>query len=270
MNLWLQNYTRPLIIGHRGASAHAPENTLAAFRLAMAQGADGIELDVKRCASGEVVVMHDETVDRTTGGTGKVHELTLEQLRTLDAGQGERVPTLDEVLDLTATSSQPFLVNIEVTNYTTLNDGLEKLVVEVVKRHNCAERILFSSFNPFTVRALSRLMPDVPRGILYSRDMPLYLRQVWLAPFVPHEFRHPDQSYIAPDFVQKLNAQGKRVNTWTVNDRADIARVAASGVAGIIGDSPQTMREVLMKRPRGFNAHVGDFPKQTQNPRGLN
>ncbi len=245
MNLWLQPSARPLIIGHRGASAHAPENTLAAFTLAMAQGADGIELDVKRCASGEVVVMHDETVDRTTNGTGKVQNLTLDQLHKLDAGDGEQVPTLDAVLEVTATSPRPFLVNIEVTNYTTPKDGLERLVVEVVKRHHCAERVLFSSFNPLTVRALSQLMPQVPRGILYHYEMPIYIRQVWLAPFVPHEFRHPDHSYITPEFVAKLNAQGKRVNTWTVNEPQDIARVAQAGVAGIIGDSPLTMRNVL-------------------------
>ena len=245
MNHWLQSHPRPLIIGHRGASAHAPENTLAAFKLAMEQAADGIELDVKRCASGDVVVMHDETVDRTTNGKGKVHELTLDQLRRLDAGGGERVPTLDEVLDLAASSPTPFLVNIEVTNYPTPKDGLEKLVVDVVKRHNCAERILFSSFSPLSVRALSQLMPEVPRGILYSHDMALYLRQVWLGPFVPHEFRHPNYHTITPEYVSKLKAQGKRVNTWTVNEREDIARVAQCGVAGIIGDSPKTMWEVL-------------------------
>lgn len=245
MNLWLQSHDHPLIIGHRGASAHAPENTLAAFKLAMEQGADGIELDVKRCASGEVVVMHDETVDRTTNGRGAVHQLTLAQLRALDAGQGQPVPTLDEVLELTASSPTPFLVNIEVTNYTTPGDGLERLVVDVVRRHDCADRILFSSFNPLTVRALAQLMPEVPRGILYHHAMPIYIRQVWLAPFTPHEFRHPDFSYVTPDFVQTLKAQGKRVNTWTVNERADIARVAACGVHGIIGDSPHTMREVL-------------------------
>ena len=256
MNHWLQSHPRPLLIGHRGASAHAPENTLAAFKLAMEQGADGIELDVKRCASGEVVVMHDATVDRTTNGKGNVHELTLDQLRKLDAGGGERVPTLDEVLDLTHQTSilrqaqnasawgAPFLVNIEVTNYTTPKDGLEALVVDVVRRHACAERILFSSFSPLSVRKLSKLMPEVPRGILYSHDMPLVLREIWLAPFVPHEFRHPDLTYITPEFVQKLKAQGKRVNVWTVNDRADIARVAQAGVAGIIGDSPETMRGV--------------------------
>lgn len=247
MNLWLQDHSRPLIIGHRGASAHAPENALAAFKLAMEQGADGIELDVKRCASGDVVVMHDETVDRTTNGKGKVHELTLDQLRQLDAGNGERVPTLDEVLDLTASAAKPVLVNIEVTNYFTPKDGLEPLVVEVVKRHNCQSRIVYSSFNPLTVRTLAKLQPEVPRGILYHYEMPLYIRQVWMAPFVPHEFRHPDLSYVTPEFVNKLRDQGKRVNTWTVNERADILRMAQCGVHGIIGDSPATMREVIRR-----------------------
>lgn len=245
MNYWLESYDRPLVIGHRGASAHAPENTLAAIRLAMEQGADGVEFDVKRCKTGEVVLMHDATVDRTTDGRGGVHELTLDQLQQLDAGSGERAPLLDEVVELTTASPRPFLLNIEVTNYTTPRDGLEQLVVDVVKRHACGERVLFSSFNPLSVKRLAWLAPDVPRGILYSKDMPIHLRRVWLAPFAPHEFRHPDHSYITPEYVQKLKEQGKRVNTWTVNDKADIARVAQAGVAGIIGDSPATMRDVL-------------------------
>jgi len=250
MNLWLEQHARPLIIGHRGASMHAPENTLAAFQLAMSQGADGIELDVKRCAGGEVVVMHDATVDRTTDGIGAVHELTLAQLRALNAGAGagERVPTLDEVIELTAASANAFLINIEVTNYSTPADGLEQCVVDVLKRHNCARRILFSSFNPLSVKRLAGLMPDVPRGILYSHDMPIYLRDVWLAPFVPHEFRHPDYSYITPEYLAKLGAQGKRVNTWTVNTAEEIARVAQCGVHGIIGDSPELMRKVLSEK----------------------
>jgi glycerophosphoryl diester phosphodiesterase len=248
MNLWLESYDRPLIIGHRGASAHSPENTLAAIKLAMEQDADGVEFDVKRCKTGEVVLMHDATVDRTTDGNGGVHELTLDQLRQLDAGNGERVPLLDEVIELTVASPRPFLLNIEVTNYTTRGDGLEQLVADVVKRHACGERVLFSSFNPLSVRVLASLAPDVPRGILYHHDMPIYLRQVWLGPLVPHEFRHPDYSYITPEYVHELNKHGKRVNTWTVNDKADIARMAQAGVTGIIGDSPQTMKEVIGNR----------------------
>ncbi len=245
MNHWFNQADRPLIIGHRGASAHAPENTLAAFMLAQAQGADGVEFDVMRCATGEVVVIHDDTVNRTTNGEGRVSAMSLAALRKLDAGNGERIPTLNEVIIATAGASCPFLLNIEVKNYATPFDGLEQLVVEVVRRHSCEDRVLFSSFNPLAVRRLAQLAPDIPRGILYHHDMPVHLREVWMAPLVPHEFRHPDIGFITPEFVAKLKAQGKRVNTWTVNERADIARAAASGVHGIIGDSPLAIRETL-------------------------
>ncbi len=245
MNHWLERYDRPLIIGHRGASAHAPENTLAAFMLALAQGADGVELDVMRCATGEVVVIHDDAVDRTTNGSGQVRAMSLADLRKLDAGDGQRIPTLDEVIGETAGAQPPCLLNIEVKNYATPLDGLERLVIEVVRRHACEARVLFSSFNPLAVRRLAQIAPDIPRGILYHREMPIYLREVWTAPLVRHEFRHPDISLITPEFVAALKAQGKRVNTWTANARTDIARAAESGVHGIIGDSPRTMREVL-------------------------
>jgi glycerophosphoryl diester phosphodiesterase len=242
MNLWLETRTRPLIVGHRGASAHAPENTLIAFRLAREQGADAIELDAKRCASGDVVIMHDATLDRTTNGDGGVHEWSLAELRTLDAGKGERIPTLDEVLEEVG---RYMLVNVEVTNYTTRDDGLEAAVVTVVRRHRLEQRALFSSFNPLSVRKLAALAPDVPRAILYSADMPLYLRNVWLGPFVRHEFRHPDHTLVTPEMVQQLGERNLRVNTWTVNEPEEIKRTSACRVHGIIGDSPTLIRKTL-------------------------
>lgn len=244
MNLWLDSHTRPLLIAHRGASAHAPENTPAAFALAMQQQADGIELDVKRCASGEVVVLHDHTVDRTTNGAGAVESLTLAQLRALDAGSGERIPTLDEVLDLI--EPEPgFLINIEITNYDTPRDGLEGEVVRIVQRRGFGRRTLYSSFNHLLVRRLASLHPDVPRALLYWAEGPLYIRNVWLSPFIRHEFRHPHFGMVTPQFVQAMHAARRRVNVWTVNDEADIRRMAALGVDGIIGDSPITMRRAL-------------------------
>jgi glycerophosphoryl diester phosphodiesterase len=250
MNYWLDDsHTRPLVIGHRGASIHAPENTMAAFRLAHSQGADGIEFDIKRCKTGEVVIMHDATVDRTTNGKGGVHTLALAELRVLDAGHGEPVPTLDELFaeqgQLTGPHGKPFLFNVEVTNYSTRDDGLEAAVMALVKRHNIADRVLFSSFNPWSVRKLAQLAPDIPRAILYSPDMPIFLRRVWLAPLVAHQFRHPEKGMIDEAYVHKLVQQHLRVNVWTVNEQADIARMAQYGVHGIIGDSPQTMREVM-------------------------
>jgi glycerophosphoryl diester phosphodiesterase len=242
MNLWLEPHAYPLVVGHRGACAHAPENTLAAFRLAREQGAQGIELDAKRCASGEVVIMHDPTLKRTTGAEGNISEWSLAELRTLDAGQGERVPTLDEVFE---EAGADLLVNVEVTNYTTRNDGLEQAVVEVIRRHRIAERVVFSSFNPFSVRKLSALAPDIPRAILYGPDMPIYLRDVWLSPIVQHEFRHPHFSMVTPKMVQWLEEHHKLVNVWTVDEPEDIKRMAMCKVHGIIGDSPQTIRQAL-------------------------
>jgi glycerophosphoryl diester phosphodiesterase len=241
-NSWLVPQTRPLIVGHRGASAHAPENTLAAFRLAREQGADGIELDVKLCATGEVVVMHDPTIDRTTSGAGKVHECAFSLLQSVDAGRGEPVPSLDQVFDEVG---RDLLINVEVTNYTTQHDGLEAAVAAVVQRHAIAARILFSSFSPFTLRRLAALAPHIPRAILYGTDLPLPLRRVWMAPLIRHEFRHPEHTLVTPECVRSLARRGVRVNTWTVNDPAEMRRVAGCGVAGIIGDSPQTMRQAL-------------------------
>ena len=124
----MQTWPRPLIFAHRGASAHAPENTLSAFELALEQGAHGIELDVKLTADGEVVVFHDPTIDRTTGGQGRISQLTLAALRELDAGSsfsekfsGEKIPTLAEVFE---TIGRRAFINVELTNYSTRNDGL--------------------------------------------------------------------------------------------------------------------------------------------------
>ncbi len=242
MNHWLQPHTHPLVIGHRGACAHAPENTLAAFRLAREQGADGIELDVKRCASGDVVVMHDPTLLRTTGAAGHVHEWTLADLRALDAGQGERVPTLDEVFEAVGAD---LLVNVEVTNYTTPDDGLEPLVIAVVRRHAIAERILFSSFHPLVLRRLAALAPEIPRAFLCDEETPFDIALAFNDPLMPHEFRHPRHTMVTPDLVAGLRARNIGVNTWTTNIPADIKRVVACGVNGVIGDSPKTIREVL-------------------------
>lgn len=236
MNAWMGTYDRPLIIGHRGASAHAPENTLAAFQLARAQGADGIEFDVMRCGSGEVVVIHDDTVDRTTNGTGRVSAMALAELQTLDAGQGQRIPTLDAVIHETAGGPRPFLLNIELKDY--LADEFERQVIEIVRRCGGADRVLFSSFDPRAVQRLAELAPDIPCGLLYVGGMPV-------DPCWPHRFCHPEHRLVTPEYVSGLRAEGRWVNTWTVNDPADIVRVARCGVQGIIGDSPATMVAVI-------------------------
>jgi glycerophosphoryl diester phosphodiesterase len=118
-------------------------------------------------------------------------------------------------------------------------------VIEVVRRHNVGERVMFSSFNPLAVRKLAQLAPQLPRGILYDATMAIYLRRVWLASFAPHQFRHPHHSMVTAESVQKLAQQGLRVNTWTVNEPEDMSRLIAYGVNGLMGDSPKTMKEMI-------------------------
>ncbi len=167
---FVYQFTRPIIFAHRGASAHAPENTLSAFKLAIEYGADAIELDAKLSADGEVVVIHDQTVDRTTNGHGSVGKLKLDELKSLDAGirfdakfAGERIPTLIEVFE---TVGQQLFINIELTNYASPDDGLADRVVELVKKFHLEDRILFSSFCARNLARVGSLLPEVPRGIL--------------------------------------------------------------------------------------------------------
>jgi len=141
---------KPLIIGHRGASAHAPENTIAAFQLALKFGADAVELDAKLSADGAIVVIHDQTVDRTTNGQGKISEFSLTEIKKLDAGskfdlqfEGEAIPTLEEVFEVVGGK---LLINVELTNYAMPNDDLPERVAELVKRMKM-EMVLFFQFS---------------------------------------------------------------------------------------------------------------------------
>ncbi len=240
----------PAIIGHRGASAAAPENTLAAFTLAIDLKADAVELDVKLTKDGVPIVMHDPTVDRTTNGHGKVADLTLADLKKLDAGMkkdpkfaGERVPTLAEVFEAVA-ATRSVWVNVELTNYTTRSDGLEAEVVALIQKMNLQRRVLLSSFNPFALRNARRLEPSLPVAQLTAQHMPIYLRDAWLAPFIRHEARHPHYVQLKKRGVAYYKRRGYRVNVWTVNDPADLRDFARQGVDGLITDVPDVARQL--------------------------
>jgi len=162
----------PAVFAHRGASAYAPENTLAAFQLALEQGADGIELDVNLTTDGHVVVIHDSIVDRTTNGSGEVRDMELKTLKSFDAGswfapkfKGEKVPTLDEVLKLVG---EDVFTNIELKPKYFISplDQLPGKVAALVEKHNLDNKIIFSSFNPWALIKIHRLLPSVPVGLL--------------------------------------------------------------------------------------------------------
>jgi len=250
MNRFLQTRPAPLVIAHRGSAAHAPENTLAAFVLAADQNADAIELDAKATRDGHVVVMHDPTVDRTTDGHGQVSDLTLAEIRKLDAGsnfdprfKGERVPLLEEVFDAVG---QRVLINVELTNYTSRGDGLELKAIDLIARHQIEERVILSSFNPFGLRKVKLNQPGLACGLLYSADQPFYLRYGRPAFLIPHlEAHHPHYTQVTSAFVGRLHARGQKVNTWTVNDAVAIRAAAVAGVDGLIGDDPILIRQVM-------------------------
>lgn len=250
MNLFLQPRSRPLIIAHRGSSAHAPENTLAAFQLAAEQGAEAIELDVDLTRDGHVVVMHDATIDRTTDGYGRVGDLTLEEIRRADAGawknaafRGERVPLLEEVF---AAVGQRLLINVEIKGMALRGNGLEARVAALIEKHKLIDRVILSSFNPLALRRLKHVNARLACGLLYAPDLPIFLRDAWLAPLIPQlNARHPQHAQVNKARVDQFHAQGLTVNVWTVN-QADLVRaMAQAGVDGIIGDDPVLLREAL-------------------------
>jgi glycerophosphoryl diester phosphodiesterase len=239
----------PFIMGHRGSSAGAPENTLSAFELTAFQGAHAIELDAKLTIDGHVVVIHDQTVDRTTNGHGRVTEMTLAELRELDAGEwfddvftNERIPTLDEVF---ATVGQRLFINVELTNYATPNDDLVPAVVDLVKKHHLQDRVMFSSFFPRNLQRAHRLLPDVPLGLLVLTGWMGWIGRMFSFRDPIYSALHPYHLDASSALVRRVHRADKRVHAWTVNGEDDIRRMKSVGVDGIMTDNPALAMKVL-------------------------
>lgn len=238
----------PLIIAHRGACRQAPENTLAAFRLAAELGADAIELDAKLSADGVVVVHHDLTLDRTTSGSGRLSAWGVGELRKLDAGSrfgaafaGEPVPTLAEVFDAVG---HDLLVNVELTNYENVRDRLPDVVVALMHEKAVAGHVLFSSFNPLALRRVRSLAPEIPRALLVEASGSEFRRSLFRS-ITRFEFYHPEDRLATPEAIDREHRHGRRVNVWTVNDPARMRALAAAGVDGLITDVPDIARQAV-------------------------
>jgi glycerophosphoryl diester phosphodiesterase len=246
----LDNLPRPTIFAHRGASAHAPENTISAFKLAAHLNADAIELDAKLSADGHVVVIHDQTVDRTTPSSGQVGDLSLSELRTLDAGshfdityKNETIPTLDEVF---GSCGGEIYINVELTNYASIKDDLPDKVAQLVKKHKLEENILISSFNPVALRRVNRLLPEVPIGFLSLPGRKgMWARSRLGRFFVPYQALHPELGDASTSMVKRVHQLGQRVHVYTVNRAQDLRCLFELDVDGIFTDDVPLAKEIL-------------------------
>ena len=230
----------PLIIGHRGASAYKPENTMASFQLAAEQGADGVEFDVRLSADGQVIVIHDALVDRTTDGHGAIAEMTLAQIREFDAGDGEHLPTLAELFE---TVGDSLLYNIEIKEYQWRNRGLETAVSALIQQYNLQNQVIISTFSPIALRRAQKAVAGtVPTALcrLLERKYQHYMYHL-----IDGEADHPKHTMIDEQYMAWAKKRGYRTNTWTVDDTAEAQRLAKLGVHGIITNTPDVIREAL-------------------------
>ena len=241
-----------LVVAHRGFSGAAPENTLPAFQKGIEVGSDMIELDVHLSRDGEIVIIHDEILERTTNGKGMVADHTLKELRKLDAGlsfgpsfAGEKIPTLQEVLDL---AKGRVLVNIEIKNPThqrySITELAEKTLREVEKA-GMTDKVIYSSFNPVSLEWIKGKEPRAWTAFLFHRpwntlrDIPgskeytvLNLRNI----------------HLTREKLVEIKKSGKRINVYTVNPEEEIRKFIDWGVDGIITNYPDRLIKILQKR----------------------
>ena len=241
---------RPLILGHRGSSADAPENTLAAFCLAVEQGADGVELDVWRCASGEVVVHHDPDTRRTGGAPLRVDRSTLSELKRLDVGSwkalrfaGERIPLLAEVLEAIPSA----LVNVELKARGVPDPGLPGAAIRAVRAARAEDRCLFSSFDLWLLGIVRLLAPDLRRGVLFGDDAMGRVREVIGCAALRPKAVHPHRALADERRIRAWRARSLDVNVWTVDDPAEVERLALAGVSALITNRPASAVAVLRR-----------------------
>ncbi len=247
------------IIGHRGARDLAPENTMAGFALAVEEYGVGFELDVHRCATGEVVVIHDEDLARTTSGSGFVDQAPLDAIRGLDAGThfdarfaGEPVPTLRETL---ARFGQQVVIDVEIKNPRTPEEvqPLAHAVVDEIEAAGLVDRVLVTSFNPYLLEAVRLRNPAIARGQLtgtFARsDLPwiqkVALRNLWLNGKAQPDVLAVESARLSKRYVRRMRRKGYRVMAWTVDDPAEMRTLIDWGVTGIITDRPDLALQLL-------------------------
>lgn len=234
------------ILGHRGASRDFPENTLEAFQGAVSQRADGVELDVMRCATGELVVCHDEWLDRLAGLHVEVLTTPWRKLSRLDVGSRlgfapARLPLLDDVFDALPDT----LINVELKCETMDDHGLSLAVAERVVDRRLSERVFLSSFNPLCLVRVARAFPKLRRGFLIDPDR-AWVPQAWFwLPITAMTSVHPHFSQVTAERVNRWHQQGWEIAVWTVDSVDEARRLRAMGVEYVITNRPGALRREL-------------------------
>lgn len=244
----LPDRKRPLVFAHRGCSAEAPENTMAAFALARERGIPGIELDIHLCASGELVVIHDYSTGRVGDKDVSVEGSSYATLCGVDLGtkkdarwKGEKPPLLSDLFERFGSA---FYYDVEIKSDTSLDIGLEAALARLLDSMRMREHVLVSSFNPMSLRRFKGLCPSVPTGIIYcvADDVPAYLRHGEGALLAGSDYLKPKYVKVrAPVMFARRALGGRPVITWTVDDPAEAKRVLALGCAGVISNAPDKL-----------------------------
>lgn len=240
------NSKQPNVIAHRGGGKWAPENTLAAFKKCLEANVFAFELDVQRCKSGELVVIHHPDVSTTTDGHGLVKDLTLSELAVFSAGKyfgeefaGERIPTLQQVLDLVAGK---LVINIEVKNAPWAHPNIEDDVIAALSNYAHRDKIIISSFDHPLLKRLAAKAPDLRIALLVNailHDTASY------AAIIGAKLLHPFYVNVRPDVVADAHAAGLELNVWTLNEKSEWALAVAACVDGICTDDPAGLTAFL-------------------------
>ncbi|GAA0501823.1 glycerophosphodiester phosphodiesterase family protein [Salinibacillus aidingensis] len=250
----VQEQQQVVNVAHRGASGHAPENTMAAFEKALEMKADYIEIDVQMTKDGELIAIHDTTVDRTTDGTGFVGDFTLEEIQQLDAGSwfseefaGEQIPTFEEIVD-TYRGKVGLLIELKSPG---LYPGIEEKVANVLMERNMHRpdnnKIIIQSFNHDSVQTSKQLLPNIPHGVLAGMSW-ADVTDEQLQEFAAYaDYFNPNRNFVDKNLVERVHQAGMDIYAYTVREQEHADQLFEAGVDGIITDFPE---------------YVYDFPGQ--------
>lgn len=243
---------KPLVLAHRGASAYAPENTLAAFRLAIEMGADGVELDVTLTQDRIPAILHPSDPQRPTHGIHSLSQMTLKQVKTIDAGawfdnkfRGEQIPTLAEALDAIGTRGK-IIIEIKRAANENKNDGREKLIADVIRQAKIANEVMVSSFHPLALYWMAQALPQVPRAMIYHKKiMPRLLHGFWFRWLVHPNELHIDETMATREYVDSAHRKNLPVIVYHPDDPEPMRRYLALGVKGIMSNKPDVLRQTV-------------------------